>query len=368
MQMIKNYPPPKETRLVMRIGVIGHNSKDLGPNAENSVLVSKIQEVIKHLQTASQLLAHCKDLYADKLPILRIISPLGSGAELLVTREAVNKNFELQCILPSESEKYKEEWLDLDLYVSFDTLFKAAQVKIELDSSREVARKATGQAMLRQCDLLLAVWNSEAGVKGDPGAIVAEALSRGIPIIWIDARQDHNVCLLERREKSGASEIELDLKNLFDRLTSTFHMRHQTRAEKVDPAAALKRFLAKKQPRPFPLYRSFRNLIGRGWRKRLESLGWSLPEKKDKPAEDRWNKLAEPNNLIGEALAQGCQLHLKRADDLADAYGDIYRSFFIVTYCLGAAAVVAAFFGIYVNNLHEAFQAELFLITLILIV
>jgi uncharacterized protein DUF4231 len=398
--MIQNRPSP-EIRLAVRIGVIGHGFKNLGPNAENSILVEKMQKIIEGIQSAAKLLAYCNELYADKCPALRIISPMGRGAELLVTREAVDKGFELQCILPVEANRYKGEFLDPFWHRCFDTLFNDAQVKIELDSpfigkpsagkvrrkadrkaAREAARETAGQAVLRQCDLLLAVSSSESGTKGYPGTIVAEALSLGITIIWIDSQQDHNVYLLERGEKPGASARKLELKNLFDRLTIIFNlsptigsqglrtqasMHHQIRAEKVDPTAALKRFLSKWQPRPIPLYRKFRDLIGRGWKERLKILGWSIPEEKSKTTEDCWDSLTSPNNLVGKILTNGCQFHLNRADDLANAYGDIYRSLFIITYFLGAAAVVAAFFGIYVDNLHEAFWIELFLITMILI-
>ncbi|MBW8877633.1 MAG: hypothetical protein JF614_21920, partial [Acidobacteria bacterium] len=119
---------------------------------------------------------------------------------------------------------------------------------------------------------------------------------------------------------------------------------------------------------PIPIYRAFRNFVAHGWKKHLEEADREALNDSDEPPADRWATLAEPNNHIGQKLRDGCQVHLERADHLANAYGDIYRSLFIVTYALGAAAVLSAFFGIYYpKRLHWIFWIELALITTILI-
>ncbi|MEA2602054.1 MAG: hypothetical protein QOF89_3046 [Acidobacteriota bacterium] len=295
---------------------------------------------------------------------MRIISPLGEGAELVVTREAIQQKFELQCLLSVAHEEYRKKFLTAEWHEIFDDLWGLDSVKVELDGSSDdkpAARETVGQAVLRQCDVLIAVWNGEQGEKGDPGAVATEALSRSIPIIWINSRPEHEICLLERGTNPGEPPRKTDLGHLLNRLKPIFEM-----PTDVSPKP-LERFLGEKQPKPIPIYKTFRNFIARGWEKRLEETGNNGLNGGDQPAEDRWASLEEPNSRIGHKLLNGCQIHLKRADDLANTYGDIYRSLFILTYGLGAAAVFSAFFGIYKEGYHDAFWVELVLITAILI-
>lgn len=349
--------PSQKTRLVIRVGVTGHNFKDLGVKASNAIL-PKIQEVLEKIQeTADALHDHCKGLYANEAPSLRIISALGDGAELLVTRKAVSQGFELQCLLPVEHTEYKK-WLSQESVSLFEDLWQSESVKVELDGTLNnpiSSRESAGQAMLRQCDLLIAVWDGKPTDKDSPGAVVREALARNIPIVWIESRGEHRISLWERSD--NAREVHAEkLGHLLERLMPIFSL----------PAGVsrkqLKRFLAEKQPKPIPIYRKFRNLFSLGWRKRLKKI-LGANNFDDIQSVDRWSVLEKPNNLIGLSLDEGCRDYLNRADDLANAYGDIYRSLFIVTYALGALAVLSAFFGIYYPvELHWIFWIELALI------
>jgi hypothetical protein len=357
--------PSQETHLVVRVGVTGHKFKDMGLHIPSSLLLGKIRETLEKIREATdELHGQCKGLYSKENPKLRIISPMGGGAELIVTHAATKQSFVLQCILPVEYDEYKKKFLDKGSRALFDELWGTESVKVELDGSsgdKSAAREGVGQAILRQSDVLIAVWNGEPGEKGGPGAVVMEALSRSIPIIWIHSHPDHEICLLDRSVNPGEPPRKTDLDRLLDRLKPIFEMQTDVSHK------PLERFLAEKQPRSIKIYKNFRALISRGWEKHLGDLLSDEQKDDNQLKDDRWANLSEPNDRIGHELRDGCRLHLERADHLANVYGDIYRSLFLVTYGLGAAAVLSAFFGIYREKLPEAFWIELALITAILI-
>lgn len=198
------FPKP---RLTCRVAVTGHRPKRLRDNHANlDTLRTRAREV---LDAVADGIAHVRDddprpsPYSHEPPRLRLISPLAEGSDRIVAHAALEADsapYDLQCVFPFPAGVYREdfitrtEWEGPGSAAEFDHLRKRATAVLELDSEpqSENAYVAVGHTLVRQCDVLLAVWDGEKahGPGGTP-EVVIEALRANIPVIAIDARATH---------------------------------------------------------------------------------------------------------------------------------------------------------------------------------
>src|SRR5262249_50165304 len=91
-------------------------------------------------------------------------------------------------------------------------LIARATAVLELDGSHdhaEDAYRAAGHMVLKQSDILLALWDGEeAHGRGGTAEIVRAALVHHIPVIWIPARPPHEMRLLRQKRARGASDAD----------------------------------------------------------------------------------------------------------------------------------------------------------------
>lgn len=365
MRFIQKRPSHKP-QLVIRVGITGDSLKKLPEDLSIRTLIDRIESALRIVhQNAADLGCSCQGLYKNCSPELRLIfAPLG-GLEYLAAGVALEQQYNLQVLLPFDRERYEEEFLRTPLYdplaSAFREVIKKATEIIELDGSPDnmpTALEAAGQALLRQCDLLISVWSGE---EEELGQLVRDAISRGLPTIWIHPLSKKVTVLCERGLKPGDPLKTTGLEHLSERLKTIFVLSQQ-----ADPGGkALVHFLAEKHPNGLSLFRKFRDFIARGWDKNLAKE----PAVKDDLSNQRdpWSSLACPNGTVGSKIIDRFREHFERADSMANAYGDIYRSLFLITYGLGALAVLSAFCGIYLKE-HAAFWIELSLISIIAIV
>jgi hypothetical protein len=341
-------------RLVARIGLTGLDSENLGPSAANEDIFNAIMDVVG---IATNTINDFKDNYSHQNSKICIVLSIMEMTELWVAREilARERELELHCILSEGPAGQKEDPLTPSKVREALADFPSSKMKmVELDNSLD-AREAASQAVLRQCDILIALRKNENRERGEPGTVVAEALSRNIPVILINLRSNYEICLWERGGHAGGQSGQVNIARLPDRLKSVFALPATANAK------ALKQFFEEDPPKPMEVYDDFRELIAYNWEEHLDAMG-----KEEGATGGRWAKLEEHNKQIEKELLHGCQHHLTEADELAKTYGSIYRSLFIITYGLGAGAVLSAFFGIYIKNLHWMFLVELVLILAVL--
>ena len=60
-----------------------------------------------------------------------------------------------------------------------------------------------GNFLLRQIDILIAIWDGEAAKPGGTGAVVMTAVEEKIPVVWISMDPDRVPSMLERFEPEG---------------------------------------------------------------------------------------------------------------------------------------------------------------------
>jgi hypothetical protein len=176
-------PPAEEERLTLQI-------RDLLGTVRQAVIAegNKI--------TAQDSVYNCD---AEKRPTLglRFLSPLAKGADRLAARVALEQGYDLHVPMPFTRAEYEQDFTDAADLEEFQSLLHRAGTNwLEMDGSRETARlssyEAAGRYVVRNCDLLIAIWDGEREGNGRGGTaeIVRYAAATGVPVWWLHAAQD----------------------------------------------------------------------------------------------------------------------------------------------------------------------------------
>ncbi len=183
---------PPRPRLTLRIGITGHRpGGDRFAPAQLPAIEQVIGILLADVKSALQRVQqNHADLFAAEPPLLRLVSPLAEGADRAAARAALSRDIDLQCPLPFARSEYERDFRDAATRHEFESLLTRASAAFELpgDRSQEArAYETVGLVVLRQSDLLIAVWdgNLKATRRGGTAEIVAEAFDAGIPVIWI---------------------------------------------------------------------------------------------------------------------------------------------------------------------------------------
>lgn len=371
---------PPRTPLVLRVGVTGHRPDDdkgrgtPDPQQLNATITEILQHIRDAVEGVANTSAHIFDLNAVPNH-LRVVSALAEGADQWIAEVAVRLDYELQCPLPFQRDEYANDFPDPAKY---QELLKQASAILELDGQvsydqgkrtpSSAAYEAVGHAVLNQSDLLLAVWdgNPPQG-RGGTGAVVAEALQRGIPVIWVTwaAPEKWIIRLPAWRLLKHPADIEGDAERLKIQVQqlllpppetdSSEHVRFTTRREEY-----------------FSETQKYGNAIHGWWAifvslvtgeifntTRLADLFKGKPfrvENFEREARSEWDsqclgtffdpkQSATHDQKLSEAIDSSYFRHYSWANGLSVYYANLYRSAFVIGYLLAAAAVFLALFG-----------------------
>lgn len=329
-------PPPP--RLSYRIGVTGHRAKVLDPG-QTARVAADLKDVFSRIRKeAEAVLAQSPEFYAPEPPLLRLVTPLADGADTMAADAAVENGFEINAILPFPREDYERDFDEAGRERLRAHLARAKAV-FELDGRRGDAHEetlsylATGHMTLKQCDLLVAVWDGEnpRGL-GGTGMIVEAATQQRIPIIWVHAGESRPPCLLS--QELGCAE---PLDAISDLMARELAPPVGSESESGDAArrAATEYFgETEKRANYSHMYRLFEAVIQLK-RPRFESLR-RRPYLEKSRAE--WSPDTHADGRINQFLLP----RYAWADNLATYYSDIYRSSYLANYLLSAVAVFLA--------------------------
>ena len=303
-------------RLVLRIGVTGHR------DIRNEAVPEAVRQMLEQIKTLTkEILSDNQSLFDSRqdAPVLRLISSLAEGADRLVAHEAHRKGYKLHAILPFPREVYAQ---DPDIG-SVDDLRELLERRVdcivELDNTdlsdkclRERSYEAAGRLVLRQSDILLAVWDGkpEQGV-GGTGQIVREALDAEIPTLWIDSRSAR-----------AATTLLVSKKDLYA----------QSRDERDMPALLRERLRQILLPYSGP--------SGKYASAEAEASDFF-----DKPPSRRWQEASELPPGLHHNGDDVLRAAFERADNYANRYARIYRRSYLLIFSLGALAVLFAYLG-----------------------
>ncbi len=264
--------------------------------------------------------------YSNEPALLRVVSPLAEGSDRLVARAGLELKptaCDLQCVFPFAADVYRHdfiertEWEHPGSTEEFDELRKQASAVLELDSDPTApnAYASVGLTLVRQCDVLLAIWDQgEAQGPGGTPEIVMEALRANVPVIGIDARrqQDHAISFIELQH-GAASWGGWSLAELTQKLHTVFALAPRADVEdEHDPVAPVGKIdLAHAlfdEPAAPPLAATLYGRVTR-WAARLTGDAEFRPLLSDDldmlvhaPASPRTADDAPPEGLLGEEV------------------------------------------------------------------
>lgn len=347
---------PPRPPLVLRIGVVGHRPNRLGA-AEVPLLAARLREIIHAVR--DEVLAHLGDnpeLYADRAPVVRALSPLAEGTDRLFAEQALAEGCELTVVMPFHQAEFENDFapphaLEPDSITAFRRLLARAETVFELDGSRADESRAyqiAGDVVLNQSDVLIVVWDGERrNLRGGTEETFDDAVERGVPLVWIDARAPHHWRIV-RQPIRLLEGIRPGVRAVLMRSQSLDAVREQVRrlvgcpssfsgGDAVSERGKLGIFLSERQPR-YNLafwWKWFRNVVGEG---RCAFPGIRVMPYETE-VEAKWPRdRSHPVAMLIDRLRP----YYAWADKLADRYADGYRSAFVVAFCLAAIAVAMA--------------------------
>jgi hypothetical protein len=331
---------PSAPRLTLRVGVAGHRPAKLAHDTR--AIHRAADQVLGVIADCIQRLhAEQPNPYSAESPRIRVLSELAEGADRIVSKVALARGLSLECILPFAMSEYESDFQSAESRDEFRGLVARATSKLELDGDRHAPREAyaeAGRMLLRQCDILLAVWNGGPG-EGDGGTanLVEQALAAGMPVVWIGSDAPHSILLpAGARNPRSAARPLVAIADDLERILLGAGRRHDF----VPPV-----YYGRGRPRltRLGIYRRFRALAERGHRH------------------------ARGEEVQSETLDSSVRAEFEWADHLAIAFGERYRDSFVANYLMAAAAVGTALGGAFQGFGVWTTIAELVLIAAILV-
>jgi hypothetical protein len=178
------------------VGITGHRLNKI-PDLEISRIRQQLSFVFADIDAA------CTRTGEVARPV-RLLSSLAEGADQIAVYVRP-KTWWVEAVLPFPKARYRKDFTPahatggVDRTAEFDAALAQTQTIVELDEDGDpsAAYEKAGRFILRECDLLVAVWDGkpEAGLGGTK-AIIAFAIKAAIPVIWIRSDCDQPPTLI----------------------------------------------------------------------------------------------------------------------------------------------------------------------------
>jgi hypothetical protein len=363
MQNAASSHPPKP-RLTMRVGITGHR-----PNKLTGAMIARVQKQLPEIfaaieRTAARILAESAPVYASEPALFRMISGFAEGADQIAVATCP-AGWRIEAILPFPRAEYLKDFASSaagdgrDVRDEFLQSLAKASVVTEIDdaplASRDQGYAKAGSFMLRQIDVLVAVWDGKPPKPAGTGSIARGAVAAGIPVIWLSTQDEGPAKLIT--QLSHGSEPQAVASEFTDAaLLAALAPAFAAPARSQVPNAAragLERYLDERWKKRawFTAYDALRQ-VARG---RLPRPVLRLPSF-EQHCHD-WDAFlasapttADLRERIGDVLAP----RHAWADTLAVHYSHLYRSAYVFCYFLSAVAVFIALGTVFIHDDPQA--------------
>ncbi|MCA1494063.1 hypothetical protein I6F11_24485 [Ensifer sp. NBAIM29] len=170
-----------DNKVPLHLAITGHRWNRISPSCE-----AELRETLRDLFTAIDAVA--------KRPV-RLLTGMAEGTDLCAALERP-PHWTLEAILPLPVEGWRthleqEAAGDREASVlAFDTLLAAENAVVTVLPRGEDGGpdySGLGAALVARAELLVAVWNGEAGKPGGTAEVVSAALGKGCPVLRIPA-------------------------------------------------------------------------------------------------------------------------------------------------------------------------------------
>jgi len=359
-------------RLTLTIGVSGHRANKLAPDVQLPVR-DRIMEVFRALDVACSD-EHARDsaqtgtnLFSDEKPCIRLVSSLATGADILAA-EAMPEGWRLDALIPFNAQNYAESDFEAENNGNQEGWKKRHSDTVEqahhtgsvtiLPSPNETGPqssdryKLAAEFMLRQIDILVAVWDGDKS-HGEGGTrwIIDRALARKIPILWIDSKGERPAWELEGIQEDGtplSPMIDVSFRNgpIAEIVAGQLAMPTAPgqREAGANTSTRYAEFLSE-PVRRYSYWTAYDNLLN-FVRLRVPVLRVS---NEDPKALENWDVFQSHMSLDDgptKRISSVLQPRVSYADRVATHYGHVYRSAYIAAYFLSVIVVLIALTGI----------------------
>ncbi|VTU26007.1 hypothetical protein SRS16CHR_03772 [Variovorax sp. SRS16] len=376
--------PPKP-HAALRIGVVGHrHDASRFPPSMAATLEARIAELLQALGHAAESVRQADaNCFSPARAKLIVVSALAEGADRCGARVALQRGLELQAILPFERAEYAKDFEAPDSADEFATILAQASRVLELPGSRDSADAAyalAGLVAIRNVDVLIALW--DGGPAAGPGGTadtVGRALALGVPVVHLDIfdREPAKIRWLGWPEPSSHEQVAPAPERIFQGNATpmiTALMRPPSSRShasahipELPEGRALTDYLGERmwRWRWRPEHAIFQFLFGgRAMRWTDIRAGDYLADSKD-----GWTlggADGKGSMHATEAMQTVLWPRFAFADNLAEHYGQNYRSGYISNFALAACAVIFSIVGFVFPSVTTALAfAELVFLLLI---
>jgi hypothetical protein len=380
--------PPKPN-LTLRVGITGHRPKPHEfPSSSFAFVERKLGEAFAFIDSTLAELKKENSDYSDKPHRVRLVSGLAEGADQMAVA-AKPANWELDAILAFPRQIYATDFREsaagdkTDVTGKFEEMLARATTTVALPNDprkpegtatdkiqdeyqrrHNAAYARLGEFLLRQIDVLVAVWDGrrEEG-PGGTAAVVRAAIETGIPVVWVSTLEDTISRIVEDIDDEGgpiapdADSLGGPLRDAIRAiifLTIDIDAGDESYASNAAPdvAGRLKDFLDETWPRPS---RWITYDILRRWAEQKKIRCRIIPETTESYTK-RWASLIADGPDTGQLRDRTADILLPRymwADALAVDSSHRYRAAYFNCYAMAATAVFVALFGLFG---HDAFH------------
>jgi len=357
---------PPRARLVVRVGITGHRPESLPPDAPARLLADMSLICSQIFDLAAAIGAENTDLFSSDLPEMSLATSLAEGVDRLAADAALDRGYQLVCVLPFSREEYARDFKTVDSREQFAGYLRQARAVFELDGVRSEeaeAYEAASQIMIANSDLIIAVWDGQpSGGIGGTADTIHRALRVGRPVIWLSAGNSGPKLLPRSLAIKDFDHLDISaraeplepaaLREIMFRSFAPPH--HKGEGIESDARVRLKRFLGEKERRwNFALAYPLLGVLG-GRRPRLTDV---RPMPYGPAVENEWSDYWQALDAMGAgAYASTVRRILAPryafADKLSVYFAQVYRSSYVVNFALGAAAVCLALLSVF-GPLHR---------------
>ena len=363
-------PHPPKPRFALRVGITGHR-----PNKLPGPAIARIDRQLRDLFAAIEAAARTihrdnRNVYDDAPPgyagksySIRLISGFAEGADQMAVA-ACPADWTVEAALPFPKEEYLKDFEQSaagdgrDVREAFLKSLARASVVAELPTPRSGDRShgyvTAGGFMLRQVDILIAVWDGEAPKPGGTGAIAKQAFEGGIPVVWLSTVADHPPRMITAfdEDKPLIAKADCDETALMRALEPILAPSTQSLGGRGTPRARLEHFYGETW-RPvsrMAYYDMLKRLTnGQPPRRTLEAEPFDVSMARFEKLVDAAPKAGSLNQRLKDVLGP----RYVWADALAVNFSHNYRSVYVLAYLLSAMAVLIALGGAFVTTVHQ---------------
>jgi hypothetical protein len=175
--------------MVLNVGVTGHRAGVLTAPLVRT-LRPVVYSVFRELREATLRIQEAEEAFCSFTPAkLRLHTPLATGADQIAAICARSSGYFVRALLPFEPSEYRKDFTLCDEVDGFEQALAAADEIVAIPGDRsdlEGAYVLVGESLVETADIMIAIWDGEAGHgRGGTAHVVELALQASLPVIHI---------------------------------------------------------------------------------------------------------------------------------------------------------------------------------------